>query len=250
MEERGCAGHAYLPTGRREQRRAPTPPGTSSAIGSRRGRLSGCGDPHARRGLRAGPRGAGLQADPERAPDAAAGTAAVGAGRPGRPGGGGRGANCPPTGARADAARARRGAVPGRGRAEGSRLWRSRRSPRSAAGAGRRRPLRRSLTKSSGPSPPGRGPAPRASPTGRGGGRAGTPGGARRGRGTSCPGPRPGPLPEGLKATRREEFLRPHRLPAQPPSSHSPGAAVRSARPATPRSSAGSKPHGLPKLPV
>lgn len=87
-----------------------------------------------------------------------------------------------------------------RERSERSRLWRSLQSSRLlAAGTGRQRPPSLGLTKRKHPSSSARSTRRWGPPKGAGVSRAGTPGGARQGRGTSCLGPRPGPIPESSK---------------------------------------------------
>lgn len=217
--------------------RVPHSQGSEGSVGGARptaqtlehesGFLSGRGTSAA---LERGPSGR-PGAEPGRVPDAAAGTAAVGAGRPRK--WGCHWESCLRTGGRDDSRQGRRGGGREPRVAKGSRLLRARGALGCAAEAGRRRPPRHSLTKSDGPA---RGPTVLRGP----GGPAGILEEWRRGRGTSCLGPRPGPLPEGFEAA-GSRASSPSRLGSQRPPPYSP-ARWGSALPAALRSSAGSKP--------
>lgn len=149
--------------------------------------------------------------------------------------------SCLRIGGRGDSPGGRRGGGRGPRVAKGSRLLPARGAFGCAAGAGRRRPPRHSLTKSDGPA---RGPTVLRGP----GGRAGTLDEWRRGRGTSCLGPHPGPLPEGFE-TAGPRASSPSQLRSQRPPPYSP-ARWGSALPAALSSSAGSKPPRPPSLQV
>lgn len=132
----------------------------------------------------------------------------------------------------------------GRGRQAGGRGCCDRASrPGCAAGAGRRRPPRLGLTKRKQASSSVRSPSTRARLRARVG-RARDPEGARRGRGTSCLGPRPGPIPECFRSLRSQRGAsaptRPRTHP--PPAALTPSGCGSRRPPAAFASPAGMKP--------
>lgn len=146
--------------------------------------------------MRARPWSAGPRADPERSPGASPTLRRWGRQPWGRGGRGSGGVTGPAVRGAAAAASVTEGggeAGGGRGSPRGRVCCGLAGALGCAAGAGRRGPPRHGLTKSDGPA---RGSTV---PTGPGG-RAGTLDEWRGGRGTSCLGPRPGPLPEGFEA--------------------------------------------------
>lgn len=110
-----------------------------------------------------------------------------------------------------------------RGRGCGGRAGR----PGCAAKAGRRRPSLPGLTKRKQPRLSACSPSRPGPPKGAGGGCAETLRVVRQGRGTSCLGPRPGPIPECFEAADLEDF--PAGSEPSPRLSYSPRSAVRSA---------------------